>query len=102
MKTEENQLTIIPYFKEFENVCSINKTSSLLLDNMRVYALNNNVIDREVAFKIIKKSDEKYILPICNLERYDSFLLAAEKLVNVRTFKTKADESFTFYMEETC
>lgn len=94
MKTEENQLTIIPYFKEFDNICRINKTSSLLLDNMRVYALNNNVIDREVNFKIIIKSDEKYVLPICNLEKFGSFLLAAEKLVNARSFEAKAEDCF--------
>ena len=91
MKIKDNQLIKMPYFKTFDHAYNIEE-SSLLLDNMKVYALNNNMIDREISFDIIVNPEEKYILPRCNPKKYGSFLLAAEKFVMGTMVEIKANE----------
>ena len=91
MKIKERQLYKVKYCKTFNTVCDI-KDIPLVLDTMEVYALNEEYIDRKVAFDIVVNSEEKYILPRCNLEKYDSFLLTGERVVMCKTIEIKASE----------
>ena len=83
---KENQLIKVPYMQQFKYVCDISNLSSLLLDNMKVYGVYRNTIDKQIDFDIVMDSGEKYIVPRCKPE-YDEFVLMAERVY-------LADETF--------
>ena len=92
MEIKENQLFTIPYFETFDHIYNIKKNSSLILDDIEVYALKEEHIDRKVAFDIIVNPEEKYIIPRCKPEKYTSYLLKAKKIVNGTMVEIKSKD----------
>lgn len=91
MKIKESKLYKVHYCKTFNTVCDI-KDIPLVLDTIEVYALNEEYIDKKVAFDIVVNSEEKYIIPRCNLEKYNSFLLTGYRVAIYKTIEMKASE----------
>ena len=95
MNMKNSQLITVPYMEQFKYVCDISNRSSLLLDNMEVWALNKNVISKQIDFDIVMDSGEKYIIPRCKPEQYDEFLLKAERVYLVdETFEEMGKSIF--------
>lgn len=114
MKIKEKQLYQIPYTATFDRIFNLNQIPSLLLDNMNVYTLNDSCIDRKIPFDIIVNTDnteEKYILPRCNPEKYSSFLLVAKRIVECSIVQIKPEDyidvtnyngTYTFALNNKC
>lgn len=81
---ESNELCLkIPFIATFNKIFDLNDVKFLLLDNIEIYILNKDSIGKKVAFDIVIKQDEKYIVPRCDFKKYRSFLLKGYKAVGV-------------------
>lgn len=81
---ENNELCLkMPFIATFNKTFNLNGVNSLLLDNIEIYIFNKNSIGKKVAFDIVVKQDEKYIIPRCDFKKHCSFLLKGYKVVGV-------------------